>query len=126
MSNMDTPDKDTAAGRAQPVPARITAALNLRQLYGPEVDLACGAREPDVDRWEDPDDELLPTPEQVVLLAKLTGFPVGYFYQPMTVHVGPMVVRYRGRRPCEWVEPEEPRRKGPTQLHLFPGGAIPQ
>jgi hypothetical protein len=52
-------------------PYRITAALDARGLHGPEVDVACGAAEPDVDLWEA--GKLYPTWEQVVLLAKLTG-----------------------------------------------------
>lgn len=65
-----------------PVPQRITDALNLAELYGPEVDRALGVEEPTVDRWEDPADPLLPTAEQVRALAKLTGFPVPFFYRP--------------------------------------------
>ncbi len=64
------------------IPARITQALDLRQLYGPEVDEACDAVEPDVDRWEA--GELYPTWEQVLLLAKLTDFPPKYFFLPMS------------------------------------------
>jgi len=52
-------------------PDRITMALNAAKLYGPEVDVACGAAEPDVDLWEA--GKLYPTWEQVLLLAKLTG-----------------------------------------------------
>jgi hypothetical protein len=54
------------------IPARITQALDLRGLYGPEVDEACDAAEPDVDQWEAGD--LYPTWDQVLLLAKLTDF----------------------------------------------------
>lgn len=68
-----------------PVPARIKIALDLRELYGPEVDLACGVDEAAahatpsaVDLWETGD--LVPTDEQVKLLAELTGFPERYFY----------------------------------------------
>jgi hypothetical protein len=43
----------------------------MARLEGPEVDIACGAKEPDVDRWEE--GELYPTWEQLVLLAELTG-----------------------------------------------------
>lgn len=64
----------------RPTPARITMALDLRDLYGPEVDQACGVEEPVVDQWESGD--LTPTFEQVELLAKLTGMPVGFFYLP--------------------------------------------
>lgn len=33
-------------------PYRITRALDAAELYGPDVDIACGAREPAVDDWE--------------------------------------------------------------------------
>src|SRR5690349_14012749 len=52
-------------------PYVITQALNARGLFGPEVDVACGAREPDVDLWEA--GKLYPTWEQLLLLAKLVG-----------------------------------------------------
>lgn len=73
-----------------PIPERITTALDVRGLYGPEVDIACGAEEPDVDRWEDPNDPLLPTAEQVKLLAELTGYPVLFFYTPLKPAIGPV------------------------------------
>lgn len=63
------------------VPARITLALDMQGLYGPEVDAACDAAEPDVDRWEA--GELYPTWQQVELLAKLTDFPVHFFFMPI-------------------------------------------
>lgn len=69
----------------KPIPDRITAALDIRGLYGPEVDLACGVEEPAVDLWEA--GELVPTAEQVEALARLTGFPVRFFYTPSTVKV---------------------------------------
>lgn len=52
-------------------PWRITAALDAKGLWGPEVDIACGAAEPDVDLWEA--GVLYPTWEQVQALAKLCG-----------------------------------------------------
>lgn len=52
-------------------PYVITQALNARGLAGPQVDIACGAREPDVDLWEA--GKLYPTWEQLLLLAKLVG-----------------------------------------------------
>lgn len=58
-------------------PWRITAALDLRNLYGPEVDEACGVQEPCVDMWED--GHLYPTWEQLYALAELTDFPVRFF-----------------------------------------------
>lgn len=63
-----------------PVPWRITTALDLRGLDGPEVDQACGVEEPAVDQWEA--EELVPTREQVQALARLTDFPVEFFYEP--------------------------------------------
>lgn len=59
------------------VPWRITVALDAMGLYGPGVDLACGAQEPDVDRWEL--GELYPTWEQLVLLAAVTGCTERFF-----------------------------------------------
>lgn len=57
-------------------PHRITVLLNAHGLYGPEVDEACGAAEPDVDLWEA--GKLYPTWEQTKLLAKLVGVtPMG-------------------------------------------------
>jgi hypothetical protein len=63
------------------IPHRITMALDLRELYGPEVDAACGAVEPDVDRWEA--GELYPTWQQLLLLAELTGFLPKWFFMPV-------------------------------------------
>jgi len=57
------------AGELQPY--MITNALDAMGLFGPEVDRACGAEEPDVDLWEA--GKLYPTWRQVLLLAKLTG-----------------------------------------------------
>ena len=53
------------------VPDTITLALDAMGFYGPEVDAACGAAEPDVDDWEA--GTLYPTWEQLRLLAQLTG-----------------------------------------------------
>lgn len=75
----DTRASKAAHDRGELKPWRVTMALNLRQLYGPEVDTACDAAEPDVDDWEA--GTLYPRWEQVVLLAKLVGNPVGFFYQ---------------------------------------------
>lgn len=58
-------------------PWRITLALNRCELYGPEVDEACGTREPAVDLWEA--GLLYPTWEQTLALSKLTGFGPGFF-----------------------------------------------
>lgn len=86
------------------VPARVTIALDLCGLDGPEVDLACGAAEPDVDMWEL--GLAVPSAGQVERLAGLTGFPAAYFYRP--VAPGPLAgepVFMCGRR-CETIEPD--------------------
>lgn len=62
------------------VPHYITVALDIQGLYGPEVDEACGAAEPDVDRWEA--GELYPSWSQLCALAELTGYPVAFFVRP--------------------------------------------
>lgn len=63
-----------------PTPERITAALDICGLYGPEVDEALGGEEPMVDEWET--GERIPTKEEMHALAQLTGFPVDFFYLP--------------------------------------------
>lgn len=63
-----------------PTPERITMALDLRELYGPEVDRALGGEEPMVDEWES--GVRVPALTQIQALAKLTEFPVRFFYQP--------------------------------------------
>jgi len=59
------------------VPHAITTTLNAHALFGPEVDEACGVREPAVDLWEEA--KLYPTWEQLQALARLTQYPVIYF-----------------------------------------------
>lgn len=59
------------------VPTRITAALDMGQLYGPEVDERCGVTEPAVDQWED--GLLYPTWDQLVRLSALTDFKEHWF-----------------------------------------------
>lgn len=59
------------------VPHRITQALDLRGLDGPEVDEACGVAEPQVDMWEA--GQLYPAWESLILLAELTDFPPEFF-----------------------------------------------
>lgn len=95
-----------AAGKL--VPARITLALDLRGLYGPEVDTACGAREPDVDRWEE--GVLYPTWEQLLKLAELTDFPVLFFFCPAVAPPPRVWLCNRARRKhgCQLIEPPRP------------------
>lgn len=63
-----------------PTPERITMALDIQMLYGPEVDRALGGEEPMVDEWES--GARVPDFTQVQALAELTGWPVAFFYQP--------------------------------------------
>lgn len=66
--------RDWREGRL--IPATITMALDAHSLTGPEVDEACCAREPDVDRWEA--GVLYPTWEQAKLLAELCRVQVRF------------------------------------------------
>lgn len=67
-----------AAGQVKPY--RITMVLDGKGLYGPEVDIACGAQEPDVDLWEA--GERYPTWEQVKALARLCGVTPRFLCEP--------------------------------------------
>lgn len=72
--------RDAERLNGPPTPERITAALDIEGLYGPEVDRALGGEEPMVDEWET--GEQIPTREQIEALARLTGWPVKFFYLP--------------------------------------------
>lgn len=58
-------------------PYIITSALDSKDLYGPEVDAACGVLEPTVDMWEA--GHVYPTFDQLVALAKLTQVMPAFF-----------------------------------------------
>jgi transcriptional regulator with XRE-family HTH domain len=79
-------------GRVRPF--RITMALDMRGLHGPEVDEACGVKEPTVDKWEA--GEVYPTWEQLNALARLTGFPVSFFTRRGEPVEGPVFMCGRG------------------------------
>lgn len=102
--------REREARTAVPVPYRITQALDLHALYGPEVDRALGGEEPMVDLWEE--GKLVPTREQIEALARLTDFPVSYFYMPVTESGGWGHACKRGGKGkgCErvWVGPPAP------------------
>ncbi|MEV0996789.1 hypothetical protein [Nonomuraea sp. NPDC050202] len=102
-------ERDIASGRLKPVPERITQALDLHELYGPEVDQALGGEEPMVDEWEE--GKRVPTLEQIKLLAKLTDYPIRFFYTPMPELKGPVFIcRSSGpRKGCEVVRPAQPK-----------------
>lgn len=59
------------------VPRNITVILDACGLYGPEVDEACRAQEPEVDLWEA--GKLYPRWDQLVALAELTGTTPRWF-----------------------------------------------
>lgn len=82
-----------------PLPERISFALNARQLYGPEVDAACLAAEPDVDNWEA--GISTPSPEQVRALAQLTAYPVEWFYREPLKVVSSAIACGRSGRGCQ-------------------------
>lgn len=85
-----------AWSRGEVKPFLITRALDLRGLYGPEVDRACGVEEPAVDRWEA--GELYPTWEQLEALARLTRLEPGFFtrgVEPMDTE--PVFICQRGK-----------------------------
>jgi hypothetical protein len=58
-------------------PCAITIALDAQGLYGPDVDRACLAEEPDVDLWET--GKLYPRWDQLVALATLTHVTPRWF-----------------------------------------------
>ncbi|WP_433357843.1 helix-turn-helix domain-containing protein (plasmid) [Microtetraspora malaysiensis] len=69
------------AGFVPVVRARITMALNARNLYGAKVDRALGVEEPTVDWWEE--GKAVPTAAQVRRLAEYTNYPLTFFYTPL-------------------------------------------
>nr|WP_172685887.1 helix-turn-helix transcriptional regulator [Prescottella equi] len=107
-------------GRRRPVPFRITTALDMADLHGPEVDAALGVPEPTVDLWEE--GKLVPTDDQLHRLAKL-GFPVAYFFRerPAQNETGAMFLCRRGRGGgCEIVDD----RPSADVVDLFGQGAL--
>lgn len=93
-------DRD-AWRRGEVRPYRITAALDAANLYGPEVDTACGVEEPAVDEWEA--GTRYPTWDQLVALAKLTGKTPSFF--TFAADVRPTRVWVCGTDGCQVTEP---------------------
>lgn len=92
-----------AAG--QVIPDRITLALDEQELYGPEVDLACGVEEPAVDEWEA--GTRYPSWEQLQALARLVDRPVHLFtIDREAIMTGPVFICDRSKRKngCQVVE----------------------
>lgn len=110
---------DYRAGRERAQPTRITHALDSLALYGPEVDRACLAEEPAVDRWEA--GEAAPSWEQLLALVELTGYPVEFFLRPFPDTFGAATMCGSGG--CHVVEPPpvvEPYRPPAPLVRLYP------
>jgi len=76
-----------------PNPDRITCALDMRGMEGPEVDEALGVSTPDdhvVDAWEA--GTLVPSHSEIRRLATLTHYPVAFFYAGTIKPVGNMFI----------------------------------
>ena len=104
-----------------PNPRRITSALDIRMLEGPQVDRDLGGEEPMVDEWES--GKRIPTPEQIEALADLTGFTPAFFYQDDPPDLGPMILC--GPKGCERTE-RAPHPSDPTAdvIPLFGQGRL--
>jgi hypothetical protein len=103
------------------VPYNITAALDARSLYGPEVDRACGVEEPAVDMWEA--GKLYPTWEQLCALAELTGNTPEWFTiasRPLS----PMYTSLRFHMPIK-PDPEPPLMRFPAEVVALCAGTNP-
>ncbi len=109
-----------------PRPHRISRALDMAGLFGPEADGQLGVAEPALDLWEA--GALVPTAGQLGELARRAGVPVEWFYsdEPLPeVRLGTVCYRTRkaaggGSRcqPLTWVE-RLPLDPGPRQGALF-------
>lgn len=97
--------REAAATSRWAVPGRITIALDARLLDGPDVDRACGVREPVVDLWEA--GVLLPDRGQVARLSRLTGMAPEYFYEMEPLPGGRMFLCSRRKEFREVIEPGE-------------------
>ena len=99
--------------RGEVNPAALTMALDLRGLYGPQVDLACGVEEPAVDQWEAA--ALYPSWEQLQALAVLTAFDVRFFVRPLAPQAsGFLCVRGGRGKGCHPLRP----RDGPVTFDV--------
>lgn len=90
----------------KPIPYRITAALDMCGMYGPEVDRALGGEEPMADEWEA--GVRVPTVEQVKLLAEMTGVTPGFFYRMPEAPGGLGFMCTSGGCEPVWVGPPPP------------------
>lgn len=72
-----TPDQ--APGRLFQ-PWALTVVLDRQDLYDPELSAELGVPVGEVDRWEE--GTTIPTIEEAKALARLTGYPLRWFYRP--------------------------------------------
>jgi hypothetical protein len=99
-------------------PWRITAALDLGGHHGPDVDTACGAREPEVDEWEA--GTRYPTFEQLLLLAELTGRSPAWFVrlgEPIEARRTSLWDHMTAAQRRQWKDPVEPGGSDPDDPH---------
>jgi hypothetical protein len=131
-------EKLVRAGKV--VPARITIALDLQGLHGPQVDEQVGTwhgnPDGDIDRWEQA--IAVPSREQVQLLAALTGFPPAWFYEPIEAGPQPGGPIWMCGTRCELVAPHvitaggvllyegQPREPVDTCPAPLPGMPVPE
>lgn len=100
INNVMSKVRNAELRKGTPTPERITLALDFRDLYGPEVDEALGGQEPMVDEWET--GERIPTAEQIHALARLTDFPVTFFYLPPPPPMPSVILC--GDDGCRWLD----------------------
>lgn len=101
---------EVAWRRGEVRPDRITYALDAAELWGPEVDRACGVEEPAVDEWEA--GTRYPTWEQLCALARLCGVTPWFFTFPATAEItGPVWIC--GAHTAQAVPP-------PTRITTYP------
>lgn len=62
----------------RPEPSRITVALDMAGLFGPEADATLGVAEPTIDLWET--GAMVPTEAQLADIAARAGITVEWFY----------------------------------------------
>lgn len=104
------------AGDARLERARLTIAFG--DLAGPEVDEALGVTEPTVDRWEG--GRIVPSLVDVARVARLTGRPLAWFYEPLMPAGTSAIVCVRGGkgRGCYVVNGGPPVGDPPGQMTL--------
>ena len=107
-------DSQPKWARGELVPHRITLLLDARGLYGPDVDLACGAVEPAIDEWEA--GTRYPTWPQLVALARLVDALPGFFFRDVSPITGPIFICSRTRSKSSIYFPPTPITRYPPDV----------